>query len=66
MARNIAREGEEPDYKEIEDPNLIKVMWNLLQTLHVHVLTRMLYHENVSWFCIVFQEASVAGLGWRS
>ena len=28
MARNIAREGEEPDYKEIEDPNLIKVMRN--------------------------------------
>jgi hypothetical protein len=29
MARNIAGEGEEPDYKEME-PNLVKVMQNLL------------------------------------
>ena len=46
MARNIAREGEEPDYKEIEDPNLIKVIRNLLQTVHVY--HKKLYHENLS------------------
>ena len=48
MARNIAREGEEPDYKEIEDPNLIKVIRNLLQTVHVYLHMYMyMYHKKV-------------------
>ena len=42
MARNIAREGEEPDYKEIEDPNLIKVMHFTINYIHVPTTKKIL------------------------